>query len=98
MKCEASPRFHIAVRAACMAIVLLKQSWKKNIFPTQWNYWCYAQCSCIGQTHTCLSKEMQAQLLHQCTVGESAFVLGGVINKEEIFKDALFNNSGPISS
>lgn len=29
---------------------------------TQWNYWCYAQCSYIRQTHTCFSKEMPAQL------------------------------------
>lgn len=72
-------------RACCAyGYCIIKTILEREYTPqTQYNYWCFAQCRCIWQTHTCLSKEMQTQLLHECTVGESVhvcacFAVGGV--------------------
>lgn len=105
MNVGASPRFHSSVRAVCMDIVLLKQSWKGNTLPRHNGITgVMHNVAVLGDAQTCLSKEMQAQLLHtsvrwvRVRTCARACVLGGVINKEAIFRDALFNNGEPISS
>lgn len=48
MNCAASPRFHSGVRVYgyCIIKTILEREYTPQ---TQWNYWCYAQCSCIMQ-------------------------------------------------
>lgn len=102
--CEASPRFHIGVRAVCTDIVLLKQSWKENTLPRHNGITgVMHSVVALGKLILALAKECKRSSytsarwvrVHTCA---HACVLGGVINKEAIFRDALFNNSGPISS
>lgn len=103
MKCEALPRFHIGICAVCIDIVLLKQSWKENILPR------HNGITGVMHSLVVLGKLTlaEAKKCKRSSYTSERWVrvrtctrvhVGGVINKEAILRDALFNNSRPISS